>query len=274
MENGGRWSAGQAYVAFSRVTTLSGLYLLGFDNKVIKVNPAVEKEMQRLSDVRVSRLDKPLPLPKNSLKVVLLNIRSLKLHSQDLQMDPYAQAHLYCLTETHLHPSMKVDQSEVPFRASHVIRNDRAERGAKGGVAILCRPMLQPIEIQTKDDIEACGVQINANNKRLRIITVYRKPSSNVNSFLLSLEYLIQTLDATIDTCVCGDFNIDLIQEPQHRITKMMNSHGLQQHVVSPTTDYGSLLDHVYSNIKDISVCVQDCYFSDHDYVIMDIPYV
>jgi len=272
MDNGSRWSAGQAYVAFSRVTTLSGLYLLGFDSKVIKVNPAVEKEMDRLANTRVSGVDKPLPLSRNSLKIVLLNVRSFKLHAKDLQMDPYAQAHVYCLTETHLHPTQKVDNSEVPFRASHVVRKDRHERGAKGGVAVLCRPMLQAVEIQTAD-LEACGVEITTGNRTLRVITLYRKPTSNVTNFLLSLEYCIETLDMTIDTCICGDFNIDLTREPDHKIIKMMHSHGLRQLVVQPTTDYGSLLDHVYTNVRDISIYVRDCYFSDHDYVMMNIPY-
>ena len=42
------FSPGQAYVAFSRVKTLSGLFLLGFDKTSIKVNPAVIQEMTRL----------------------------------------------------------------------------------------------------------------------------------------------------------------------------------------------------------------------------------
>ena len=33
-----------------------------------------------------------------------------------------------------------------------------------------------------------------------------------------------------------------------------------------PTTDYGSLLDHIYTKgIQDIQVDVQDAYYSDHD---------
>ena len=43
---------------------------------------------------------------------------------------------------------------------------------------------------------------------------------------------------------------------------------GFQQHVTCSTTDYGSLLDHVYSRrIDDFGVDVVDTYYSDHDRV-------
>ena len=273
MGTGGHWSAGQAYVAFSRVTTLSGLYLLGFDSKVVRVNPSVEKEMQRLDATRITAVDRPLPLPKDVLQVVSLNVRSFKLHAKDLQMDPHSKAHVYCLVETHLHPTQRVDSTELPFLANHVVRKDRRERGAKGGVAILCKPTLQPMEIQPGHDLEACGVQILAGSKPVRIITVYRKPTSNVSDFLKSLERCLRALDMSVETYVCGDFNIDLTREVNHNIITTMNALGLRQVVTSPTTDYGSLLDHVYTNARECMVKVRDCYFSDHDYVILTIPY-
>ena len=48
----GNFMAGQAYVAFSRVKKLQGLYLVGFTSKSIRVNDAAICEMERLSNGR------------------------------------------------------------------------------------------------------------------------------------------------------------------------------------------------------------------------------
>ena len=54
---GGRFSLGQAYVAFSRVKTLQGLHILNFNPKAIKASSDVQNEMKRLNS-------KLLPVPQ------------------------------------------------------------------------------------------------------------------------------------------------------------------------------------------------------------------
>ena len=54
---GGRFSPGQAYVAFSRVRTMDGLQMLNINAKAIKKSTDVENKMVRLS----TNLLQPVP---------------------------------------------------------------------------------------------------------------------------------------------------------------------------------------------------------------------
>ena len=71
------FDAGQAYVAFSRVKTLEGLFIKNFKPANIRVNADVVSEMERLSTQ--SLLNKPVPkvldLPRDSwIKIAHLNV--------------------------------------------------------------------------------------------------------------------------------------------------------------------------------------------------------
>ena len=73
---GTRFSPGQAYVAFSRVKKLEGLYIVNFNEKAIKASKDVKDEMERLNENLLS----PLPVytcPHNCITLALLNVRSL-----------------------------------------------------------------------------------------------------------------------------------------------------------------------------------------------------
>ena len=69
---GGRFSPGQAYVAFSRVKTLDGLH---FNGKAIKKSIDVENEMVRLSTNRLQ----PLPDMSYDSSHVTQNWKTLEL---------------------------------------------------------------------------------------------------------------------------------------------------------------------------------------------------
>ena len=86
---GGRFSPGQAYVAFSRVKTLQGLCILNFNKKAIKSSLDVENEMVRLN----SKLLQSVPqlhfdsLANTHITIALLNVRSLIAKLPDIERD-------------------------------------------------------------------------------------------------------------------------------------------------------------------------------------------
>lgn len=79
----------------------------------------------------------------------------------------------------------------------------------------------------------------------INIITVCRSPSTNTTVFMDKLEQLTQALPQDVLTIVLRDFNIDLIKSPTRRILSVIKAVWLHQYVTTPTTDYGSLFDHV-----------------------------
>ena len=90
---GGRFSPGQAYVAFSRVKTLTGLHILHFNSKAIKKSIDVESEMVRLN----SNLLPPVPevlCDPSHVTFALLNVRSILAKLPDIRADK----HKYCVS--------------------------------------------------------------------------------------------------------------------------------------------------------------------------------
>ncbi len=88
-KNKGSFRAGQAYVGFSRVKKLEGLYILNYDRTQIKVDPNVE------SYVNLVKTNSLPPLPKSLTKcssegtfvLALQNAQNLCSHREDVLLD-------------------------------------------------------------------------------------------------------------------------------------------------------------------------------------------
>ena len=93
-------------------------------------------------------------------------------------------------------------------------------------------------------------------------------------SFNALATILNQIATSNIPTIVLGYFNEDLVQNPDSRMLSLMSNNGYKQLVQSPTTDRGTLIDHVYYNRPPGSTVLQvhDTYYSDHDTVCLSVP--
>ena len=52
--------------------------------------------------------------------------------------------------------------------------------------------------------------------------------------------------DSDIPSIVVGDFHEDILNVPDSRILSLMSHYGFSQLVQAPTTDRGTLIDHVH----------------------------
>ncbi|TNN44144.1 hypothetical protein EYF80_045663 [Liparis tanakae] len=96
--------------------------------------------------------------------------------------------------------------------------------------------------------LEYTGIALHTHRKTMNIVTVYRPPSQGPRIFKDRLQTLMTTLKTEKLTVLPEDFNFDLLDTPDHDILQLMAHHGFRQCVTGPTTDQGSLLDHVYVN--------------------------
>jgi ATP-dependent DNA helicase PIF1 len=271
------FDAGQAYVAFSRVKTLEGLFIKNFKPANIKVNVDVVSEMKRLSNQSLPSepLPKVVTLPKNNwMKIGHLNVHSYLGKLEDIITDQAMnQANIMCFTETFLRPHQHVDHSHIPLQKESVVfMLDRLQASnedlMKGGIMILCSRSLQPVQISIEhpwqlEVLSIMTLSTNSADNRMCIVVVYKRPQQPLQSFLLLLSDYISNLPQIVPTILLGDFNNNLLTpSSSSQLLQLM----LSQLVQVPTTDSGSLLDHIYYNgaTDGTFVDVVDTYYSDH----------
>ena len=171
-----------------------------------------------------------------------------------------------------LHPTVKVIQKDR--RQSQ----QQTEETSRGGILVSCIPQLQPKEetIQVPD-LEYLSVIIPYSDiGPLRVVTVYKKPSVKMEIFMHGMNLLLKAIHQhrnQMVTIVVGDFNENLLLKKKTPLLDLMSSYRYTQIVTKPTTDQGSLLDHVY--INEVNIChtvdILDTYYSDHDAVLLTL---
>ena len=273
---GGRFSPGQAYVAFSRVKTLQGLHICNFNPTAIKSSIKVKEEMTRLNTKLVKFIPdlKFMSLPNNYITLSLLNVRSIVAKLDDIEHDSYMNAvDILCFCETWLSPS----QPSPRIKDDHVVlRCDRVLGNSKGGVLMSVPSTMQPSHINTftSHGIEGLTTRLCIHNTDIQIALLYRPPSVPTATYISVLTTIVAHMPlSTLPTIILGDFNEDLYDSTHSRILDIMSNNGYTQLVQSPTTDRGTLIDHVYYNrpSDDAVVQVHDTYYSDHDTVYCSI---
>ena len=116
----------QHYVAFSRVTSLQGLFHLNGLKGQINVDKGVVQEMERLyRDASIKLSYKPVDSYNCELVTVFQSAQSLRLHFPLVYTDcTFTDAHIICFAETHLQPNDR--DSEYSIRGfKPIIRNDQ-----------------------------------------------------------------------------------------------------------------------------------------------------
>ena len=279
MSHGGRFLPGQIYVAFSRVKTLEGLYILNFNKKAFKTNNKVNKEMCRLREnFLIIPQDMDFTTPIKCITIGLLNVHSLVHKIKHIQQDKiYNTCNIACLTETWLNINTTFTGLSTERR---YIRNDRTQDNTVGGGVLI--DVKAFISIITTKSFNADGTEVLMAQLRfydyevLTMILVYRSPSSNKQHLISILQEIFTEININTPgiTIVLGDFNENILLESTDRtIYRYLQLCHFKQFVSDPTTDTGSLLDCVYIHqpTDTPKIYTTDCYYSDHDWVVIQM---
>ena len=153
------------------------------------------------------------------------------------------------VSETWLTPSETTscisEISPPGFDFVHLPRTRR--RG--GGVGYVAHKDLKssPFQLPSFSSFEAIGANIKTGKTSLNIITIYRPPGCNKDTFLSEFEQLHETLHAARDdTIFLGDFNIPYKSGPD-----LLDRLGLQNYINHPT--------HIHGNTLDLFIAKTDC---------------
>jgi hypothetical protein len=270
-----RFDNGQAYVALSRVKSIDGLYLKGFQPEKIRCNKSVQNHMSYMRSKKTSIPFYSMLYRKTDLLISVLNVRSLTHHSEALQKEPaFIQSDIVVCTETwladFLNTSDFLSEKDLFFFKCDKLDGSSHQRTASGVMIIIKASFLKDAkQVFTYSDrfLQVLAIEIETTtNKRLRIVAVYKSPSSTMSLTDILNQAVTKTNIATI---VTGDFNENLLllnRSPV--ICRYMQQRNFVQNVYVPTQTSGSCLDHMYTrNLEVIDTNVHFCHFSDHLWV-------
>ena len=272
------FAAGQAYVVLSRVKTLEGLQILNYKRSAFRTDKRVEQEMTRLQSKAINFEWPMIPtLPaKQWIKIAHLNIRGYLHHISDLKQDNnICASDIICITETHLKQSDIVHRNSQPNKHYIQYRKDRVASIDKGGIIMFIGPRIKstPLKLDIPQLEFLAAITSPTPENELIIITIYRRPNT------ISIQCFIQLLQELLSNAalhqkkivILGDFNEDLLDNKTN-ICNFFQQNGFKQLIHQPTTNQGSLLDHIYFNgtsTTQTEVC--DTYYSDHDSTLLAI---
>ena len=144
------------------------------------------------------------------LKIAHLNVNGLqsKLHEVKILLEE-CKFDIFGITETHLHKD--ISNIEVAVDGYQLIRKDRSNGTAWGGVVIYAKESLNAYEAENfaHSNLENICLECIVKSQKLIVSCIYQPPR-NLNEFLHEFERIIKDSSKRTNVVFLGDFNIDL----------------------------------------------------------------
>ena len=203
------------------------------------------------------------------MKLVIINIRSLSKHLEDLKLDIFAdKSDHVCVTETWIDPKNFYYND---FDFDSLLRGrtfDHTSIGKGKGVGIFSAYLTKNL-LTAKIEEESFQIMSIIDRNQIQLIICYLSSNCSLNEVVKQLRAVIRSDMMTI---ISGDFNFD--KNDKNPLARYLESQNFSQLVNQPTHDGGRTLDHCYAsrNISD-KICLKfhSPYYSDHDALCISV---
>ena len=252
---------GQTYTMISRVKTINGLKLIGFDQSKIKVNKNAVAEMTRLQNsMKLITNQFYINYESESFIICQINVRSLKSHHKDIVKDSFTlNSQILCLTETNVIDYKMYKIGHMPY-----IINSCGNHGC--AIYSTVKPTK---EFQVSGIFEAVSAIIT--NKV--IVSLYISPNTAWHVLEMPLTSLMTEINSISvknncqEIIITGDFNFN-INNPNNNLFSLFEKFHLKQIVKGPTHIMGNTLDLHFTTGSKTEQIIKPVYFTDHFYIL------
>ncbi|KAK6187423.1 hypothetical protein SNE40_005456 [Patella caerulea] len=155
----------------------------------------------------------------------------------------------------------------VPANFDSLFENRKHSKG--GGIACLFKKSVKVSRVSTENlfsTFEILQLNVFLGKNHVRIVSVYRPPSTSVVDFLTEFVELLSNLNTGPGhLIILGDFNLHVDKANDSNIKKfllLLDAFSLKQHVDVPTHRHNHILDLVIT--KEHDSIIQSCDVVDH----------
>ena len=158
---------------------------------------------------------------------------------------------------------------------------DSSEIRPKYGTAVYIKNNIHVVQDPFRcnyNEVEITLMSLHYNDMPLYIIAIYRSSSKVSNTRLIdSLDHVhhVHNLNSSCSKIFIGDFNVNIegTSADQKALLNYFITEGYTQLINEYTTDYKSIIDHIYTNIPSPNVLsgVLESYYSDHKPIFMQV---
>ena len=254
------------YVAFSRVTSISGLYIENINEQNISVSKKVSEYLKNALENNTLQTNIQFS-DNNKFNILFNNCRSFKKHFTTIQNNKIIlQQDINIFLESRL--SRHDSSTNYNINDNIIIRADQKNTTHPyyGIIAYVNNTIkINNIEYLSTETIDTLYMNITSKHKNISIFTIYNSPK---NTYKKLEKHITTKIDKKIPLCsntiLLGDFNIQYNSPQYKKLYTKLSNYNLKQYVTNYTTINNTTIDFVFTNIPLQTINSFYAHWSDH----------